>query len=138
MAAASKQQAQTEFGASPLVNGRLQIVDTCTLHPSSLLFSRYIAGLLARLPTLTSIQLTDCLGWTEAPAAPTDKPGRGHAVALGCAGGRAGTPGLLGGAAAAGSVPALGGWRREVTETPVEGGLPQWDLRYSRAGGAAA
>ena len=107
-----------------------------SLLPSSLCPSgrrRYIAALLARLPTLTHVQFIDCLGWVEAPGPHGSKPGAAAAVAAGALGGgsRAGTPGLLGATPVA-AASGLQGWHRAVTETPVPGGISQFDLGYSR------
>lgn len=112
---------------------------------------RYLAALLARLPTLASIQLTDYMGFVDPPSLlGAAAPQAAAKLAAGAAGGaaaaaaakdaagpsRAGTPGLLSGGAAPGgegaAASSLAGWRREVAETPVPGGISQWDLSFAR------
>lgn len=65
-------------------------------------------------------------------------PGAAAAAKDVAAASRAGTPGLGTGAAAAGgegaAASSLAGWRREVAETPVPGGISQWDLSFARCG----
>ncbi|PSC70218.1 hypothetical protein C2E20_6362 [Micractinium conductrix] len=127
-------------------------------HPMAALEQRYIAALLARLPTLTSIQLTDYMGvvdpasllpatttpGTVAAAASQGKPaaaaaGPGAGKEALAAGSRAATPGLVlqqGGAApgeggAAAATGLGGGWRRTLAEAPVPGGISQFDVAYS-------
>ena len=117
-----------------------------------LLIIRYLAALLARLPTLASIQLTDYMGLVDPPAllgvATTQAAAKpGPAGATGTAAqaaaakdvvtsSRAGTPGLPSGGPAAGgegaAASSLAGWWREVAETPVPGGISQWDLSFAR------
>lgn len=112
----------------------------------------YISALLERMPTLASIQLTDFMGLVDPPAllagaAPqaAAKPAAlgtaaaREAAAAGLGGtSRAGTPGLLGAGAAVGSAAggaagsSLVGWRREVAETPVPGGISQYDVSFTR------
>ncbi|PRW34007.1 calcium-binding hemolysin [Chlorella sorokiniana] len=110
----------------------------------------YLAALLARLPTLASIQLTDYMGLVDPPALleaadpqAAAKPGLPGIAGLAAAAAkdaavpsRAGTPGLGAGAAAGGgegaAASSLAGWRREVAETPVPGGISQWDLSFAR------
>ena len=112
---------------------------------------RYIAALLERLPTLASIQLTDYMGLVDpldtaaagaagVPPAQGAKPATAAALGGGAgkeAGGggvasRAGTPGLGLQQAAEAVRGSLPGWRRRVAESPVPGGISQYDLSWQR------
>lgn len=118
-------------------------------RPPALCIGRYIAALVARLPTLSCIQLTDYMGLVDpaslaaGQAQHGGKPGAAAAVPAAAAtaaagkeagpGSRAGSPGLVMQHEAGGAASSLAGWQRAVAETPVPGGISGYDLTYSRA-----
>jgi hypothetical protein len=99
------------------------------------------------LPTLTAVQLTDYMGLVDSHALLAADPSTQHAKGggagaaaaaggggrdAGAAASRAGTPGLLLPRGGGGGACSLAGWRRDVAEAPVPGGISQWDLSYTR------
>ena len=92
-------------------------------------------------PSLLNSAAPAAVGAAGLPPAQGAKPaaaemfggGAGKEVAAGGAGSRAGTPGLaLQQAAEAARGSSLPGWRRCVAESPVPGGISQYDLSWQR------
>ncbi|KAL4436703.1 hypothetical protein ABPG75_003842 [Micractinium tetrahymenae] len=121
-------------------------------HAMLSLEQRYIAALLARLPTLSCVQLVDYMGLVDpaslaagqaqqaqqggkpgaAAAAPAVTAAAAAAGKEAAAGSRAGSPGLVMQQEAGGAASSVAGWQRAVAETPVPGGISQYDVTYSR------